>query len=40
MNEQSQQFIAQSGYAKLSEVKGKIQGEVKDEAKNEESLNE
>jgi len=31
MNEKSQQFIAQSGYAKLSEVEEKIKGEVKGE---------
>jgi molybdate transport system substrate-binding protein len=31
MSEKSQQFIAQSGYAKQSEVEEKVKGEVKDE---------
>ena len=40
MNEKSQQFIAQSGYAKLSEIKEKVKEKIKGEVKGEVNAHE
>lgn len=40
MNEKSQQFIAQSGYAKLSEIKEKVKGKIKEKVKGEVNTHE